>query len=439
MGLDGRWSRIVDTLRGIRYNPLGRGAALAIKICARFTAMTPKTPTLAVEGGAPVRTQPWPVWPMYDEREERALLDVLHSRRWGTRLGVHVRAFEDEFAAFQGARYGICVPNGTLALQVALQALGVGWGDEVITSPYTFIATASAALAVGARPVFVDVDANSLNIDPALIEAAITPRTRAIAPVHIGGRPADMDAVLAAAQRHGLHVLEDACQAWGAEWRGQRVGALGDLGTFSFQSSKNITAGEAGIVVTNDEGLADLCWSLHNVGRIRDGGWYQHERLGSNLRLPEWEGAILRVQLERLPEHMQRRDANAAYLGAALAGVPGLTPLPLDPRVTRNAWHLFMVRYDARYFGGRPRGDFIAALQAEGVTPCSAGYIPLYRAPAIQHALAALDGDYTPPHLPVVEALASEIVWLAQTVLLGDTEDMDSIVEAATKIQRVWG
>ncbi len=402
--------------------------------------MTLTTATrLAVDGGQPVRTAPWPAWPVYDEREERALLDVLHSRRWGTLLGDYVSAFEARFAAFQGARFGVAVPNGTLALQMALRALGVVEGDEVITSPYTFIATASAALALGARPVFVDVERDSLNIDPALIEAAITPRTRVIVPVHIGGRPADLDGVLAVARRHGLPVLEDACQAWGAEWRGQRVGAIGDLGTFSFQSSKNITAGEGGIVVTNDERLAELCWSIHNVGRVRGGGWYQHEVLGWNLRLPEWEAAILCQQLGRLPEHMATRDTNAAYLAEALAAVPGLTPLPDDPRVTRNAWHLFMVRYDAAAFGGHSRAEFLAALQAEGVTPCSAGYIPLYRAPAIQREMTRLAGSYTPPHLPVVEQAADEIVWLFQTVLLGSQADMDSLVAAAAKIQQAWG
>lgn len=392
------------------------------------------TTQLAIDGGTPLRTAPWPVWPRFDEREERALLEVLHSRRWGSLAGDKVTTFEQRFAEFQGARYGVCVPNGTLALQMALHALGIGPGDEVITSPYTFIATASAALALGARPVFVDIEPDSMNIDPTHIEAAITSRTRAIIPVHIGGRPTNMDGVCEVATRHDLPVLEDACQAWGAEWRGQRVGAIGALGTFSFQSSKNITSGEGGIVVTNDAKLAELCWSIHNVGRIRDGAWYQHEILGWNLRMPEWEGAILLAQLERLPEHMALRDDNAAYLSAALAQVPGLDPLPNDPRVTRNAWHLFMLRYDPGEFGGHSRDEFIRALQAEGVTPCSAGYVPLYRAPAIRKAL----GNAALPHLPVVEDVSQGIVWLFQTVLLGDHHDMDTIIDAALKIQRAW-
>ncbi len=228
--------------------------------------------------------------------------------------GDKVNTFAAKFAAYQGAQFGICVPNGTLAIQLGLKALGVGPGDEVITTPYTFIATPSAALMLGAKPVFVDIDPDTCNIDPAKIAGAITERTKAIIPVHIGGQPADMDGVLAVAREHGLRVLEDACQAWGAEWAGDRVGAIGDLGCFSFQAGKNINAGEGGIIVTNDPELAELCWSLHNVGRVRGGAWYQHEILGWNFRMTEWQGAVLLAQLERLPEQEPVREAGARYL-----------------------------------------------------------------------------------------------------------------------------
>src|SRR5690606_15581202 len=180
-------------------------------------------------------------------------------------------------------------------------------------------------------------------------EAAITERTKAIAPVHIGGHSADMDGVLRVAAAHGLRVLEDAAQAWGASWRGRRVGALGDLGTFSFQSSKNLTAGEGGIVLTNDAELAELCWSIHNVGRVRAGAWYQHERLGSNLRMTEGQAAVLLPQLARLPEQLAVRETDARYLAEGLAAVPGVAALDDDPRVT-HARHLFVIRYDATEF-----------------------------------------------------------------------------------------
>lgn len=397
---------------------------------------------LAIDGGSPVRTRPFPTWPVFDEREERALLEVLHSGHWWVGNGDKVATFERRFAEFQGARFGLCVPNGTLALELALRALGVGPGDEVITTPYTFIATASSAFTVGARPVFADIDPRSYNIDPARIEPAITGRTKAIVPVHLGGRPADLDAVLEIARRHHLYVLEDACQAWGAEWRGRRVGAIGDLGAFSFQASKNITAGEGGIVVTNDPELHELCWSLHNVGRTRTGAWYHHEIPGWNLRMAEWEGAILLAQLERLPEHMAIREANARYLAANLAEVAGITPLPDDPRVTQHARHLFIARYDAAAFGGHSRDEFVAALQAEGITPCGRGYIPLNRSPAIHRAMARMFGPDSPSGLsacPVAERAAEETVWLSQYTFLGDRSDVDSVGEAVRKIQRAWG
>lgn len=405
---------------------------------------------LALDGGSPVRTTPFPAWPIYDEREERNLMQTLRSGRWGIG-GAQVAAFEQRFAAFQAARFGVCTPTGTLALQMALEALGVGPGDEVITTPYTFIATASAAIQRGATPIFVDIDLDTYNLDPARIEAAITPATKAIVPVHLAGRPADMDAILAVARRHGLRVLEDACQAWGAEWRGRRVGALGDLGCFSFQSSKNISAGEGGIVVTNDETLAELCWSLHNVGRVRQGAWYQHEIIGGNLRMSEWQAAVLLAQLERLPEHTARRAANARYLTEALSAVAGVTPLPFDARITGHAHHLFITRYDETAFGGRSRAEFVRALVAEGIETASAGYTaPLNRNNAVRRAVAnitrqggrqrptAADGLPELESCPNAEWAAQHTIWLAQNTLLGDRADMDSIVAAIAKIQRAW-
>jgi dTDP-4-amino-4,6-dideoxygalactose transaminase len=405
---------------------------------------------LAIDGGTPTRTAPFPAWPIYDEREERNLLEVLRSGQWGIG-GPKVAQFAQRFAEFQGARFGVCVPNGTLALQMALNALGVGPGDEVITTPYTFIATASAAIQVGATPVFVDIDLETYNLDPARIEAAITPRTKAIVPVHLAGRPADMDAIMAVARRHGLRVLEDACQAWGAEWRGRKVGAIGDLGTFSFQSSKNVSAGEGGIVITNDEALGELCWSLHNVGRVRKGAWYQHEIIGGNLRMSEWQAAVLLAQLERLPEHAARRDANARYLSEALSEVAGVTPLPFDARATAHAHHLCICRYDPAAFGGHSRDEFVAALRAEGIETASVGYlVPLNRNNAIRRAASAAtrfggrewpladDGLPKLADCPHAEWAVDHTIWLQQNTLLGDRADMDSIVAAARKIQQAW-
>ncbi len=396
---------------------------------------------LAVEGGSPVRTTPFPAWPVADGREERLLLEVLHSGKWGELSGDKVTTFAARFAAYQGATFGTCVPNGTMALELGLRAIGVGPGDEVITTPYTFIATASAALLLGAKPIFVDIDPATCNIDPARIAAAVSSRTKAIIPVHLAGQPADMDGILHVAAEHGLRVLEDASQAWGAEWRGRRVGAIGDLGTFSFQAGKNITGGEGGIIVTNDPALSDLCWSLHNVGRVRGGEWYQHEILGWNFRMTEWVGAVLLAQLDRLPEQEPIREAGARYLDSALAEVTGLTPVTVDSRVTRHGRHLSMVRYDATAFGGRSRDEFLRAMVAEGITCVSTGYVPLTHSPAIHRAMTSLFGAGSVAAItacPEAERASRDVFWLNQTALLGGPEDQESITAAIRKIQTAW-
>jgi dTDP-4-amino-4,6-dideoxygalactose transaminase len=292
---------------------------------------------------------------------------------------------------------------------------------------------------MGARPVFVDIDPDTYNIDARQISAAITPKTRAIMPVHLAGRPADMDAILQIAREHNLAVLEDACQAWGAEWRGQRVGALGSLGAFSFQNGKNLTSGEGGAIVTNDTALYEQCWSLHNVGRTFSGEWYHHENLGLNLRMTEWQGAILLAQLERLEEHYPIRERNARYLNTELTRLGGLTPLPDDPRITRNAHHLLILRYDPQAFGQHPRSEFLTAMDAEGISLLSPGYVNLHHTPAIRKAMQDGFGvDSTQIILPCTEQATRETVWIAQNALLGSQQDMQDILAAVEKIQRAW-
>ncbi len=399
---------------------------------------------LAIDGGNPVCTGGWPQWPVWDQTEEAALLETLHSGQWWSVGGRQVAQFESRFAALQGARHCTAVTNGTAALEVVLRAAGIGCGDEVIIPPYTFMATASSVLAVGAKPVFVDVEPRSLNIDPLLIDSAVTARTRAIIPVHIGGCPADMDGVLDVARRHGLLVLEDAAQAVCASWKGQPVGAIGDAGTFSFQASKNLNSGEGGAIVCNDETLADLIWSVHNCGRPRGGRWYEHRVPGGNFRMTEFQAAILLAQMTRLEDQATVRECNAALLSDQLRGIPGITPPRMDPRVTRNAWHLYILRYDSEAFGGRSRDAFLAALEAEGVT-CGAGYVPLYKE-ALFTEQAAMRGlcqahDSSPqPYCPVTEkACRDEVVWLFQHMLLAEPERVMRIAEAIHRIQRHWG
>jgi dTDP-4-amino-4,6-dideoxygalactose transaminase len=332
------------------------------------------------------------------------------------------------------------VCNGTASLQIALKACGVKAGDQVIIPAYTFIATASAVLMVNAVPVFVDIEPETYNIDPEQIEAAITPTTRAIMPVHIAGQPANLDAILGVARRHHLPVIEDAAQAHGAEWRGRRVGAIGAIGSFSFQSSKNMTAGEGGMLVTDEKALIDVCFSYQNCGRVREGAWYEHRVLGSNLRLGAFQAALLLAQFATIEEDMQCRDRNAHYLDERLREIPGIQPLRVHPNVSRHAHHLYIIRYDAEAFDGLPRARFIDALRAEGI-PCHQGYTPLYR-----EQLFALDPrqypwiegiNYREMYLPVTEhAAKEEAVWMTQPLLLGTEKDMEDIVKAVAKIQR---
>jgi len=388
---------------------------------------------------------------MWDERDERALLDVLRSGRWGSHSGGgKVHAFAEWFAAYQDAQHGVAVTNGTAALEVALRAVGVEPLDEVIIPPYTFVATATAVLALGAIPVFCDIREDTFLIDADDAARKLTPRTEAIIAVHIAGQPADMDGVLALAKQHNLKVVEDAAQAHGAAWRGRKVGALGDAGTFSFQSSKNLNSGEGGIVLTNNRQVAERAWSFSNVGRLPQGAWYQHELMGWNMRLTEFQGALLLAGLERLPEQYERRERNALYLDEHLGEVPGITPQARDERVTGHAHHLYLLRYDKSQMGGREREWFLKALHAEGI-PISAGYTTsLYRMNAVINErrkwaeLARAAGrEVTCPGSPEEEALpvtervcGGEGAWMGQTVLLAEQSDMADIVEAAAKVQR---
>lgn len=397
---------------------------------------------LAVKGGRPVRdveARPWPVWPVWDECELDALRNVLQSGTWGSAAAsTHVPAFAEEFAAYQEARYGVCTTNGTAALEVVLRAIGLRMGDEVIVPPYTFVATATAVIMANGVPVFADIDAETYNLDPRAVEAAIGPRTRGIIAVHIAGCPADLDALGEVARRNDLFLVEDCAQAHGAEWKGRKVGAIGDIGTFSFQSSKNLTAGEGGVMVTDREDLRNRCWSIVNVGRVPHGAFYEHHTLASNYRMTEFQAALLRVGLTRLDEQTRRREENARFLSGELARIPGIRPMKRDERVTMHGNHIYMFRFDGEHFGGMERSAFIEAFSAEGIA-CYEGYVPLYQNPLFRNAdnFPGREVDYSGVHCPVAERVcATEAVWLEQRLLLGGREDMRDIVEAVAKIHR---
>lgn len=393
--------------------------------------------SLAILGGTPVRTYPFPAWPRMSETMKSKIMDTLENDRWG--VGSQTTAeFEEKFAAFQDAKYCVAISSGTAALWVALKAAGVQAGDEVIVPGYTFIATASSVLMANAVPVFVDIDPQTFNIDPDQIESAITDKTRVIMPVHVGGNPCDMERILDLANRHGIPVVEDAAQAHGAEWDHTKVGALGMGGTFSFQSSKNLASGEGGAVVSNDFDYIERCFSYHNCGRVRDGQWYEHHRLGGNFRMPALASAMLLAQLEDMEQTMALRDRNRARLDALIEALPGMEPVIPYPKATRNSQHIILARYQQDALHEIPRDTFFKAMQAEGVFTYP-GYTPLYR-----ERLFTVDSreypwlsdySYDDIHLPMTEKIADEeSVWLKQNHLLGTEQDIQDIEDAFTKV-----
>jgi perosamine synthetase len=410
---------------------------------ARPAASTDKP---AILGGRPIRTAPFPSWPVIADNEERAWMRVLRNGKWNRLDGNFARQFEETWAATLGAKHCLATANGTSALFISLNALGIGPGDEVIVPPYTFVATVNTVLLQHALPVFVDTDPETSQIDARKIEAAITARTRCILPVHLGGSPVDLDAILEIGRKHGLPVLEDACQAHLAEWRSRKVSTLGALGCFSFQASKNLNSGEGGAILTNDTDLYQTCQSFHNNGRGDTGSGFGYVRNGANLRMTEFQAVLLLEQLKRVEEQSRTREQNAAYLTKQLAEIPGIVPARMYAGATRNAYHLYMFRYDKARFANLPRARFLAALHAEGI-PCSGGYTPLNKEPFLKHTFDSRAYRAIYPaqqlvewternHCPANDKLCEEAVWFTQTMLLGPRDDMDQIAEAVRKIQR---
>jgi dTDP-4-amino-4,6-dideoxygalactose transaminase len=367
-----------------------------------------------------------PNWPVWDERELQLLREVLESGRWG---GYHefVDRLEQQFAAFQHCAHGVAAMNGTMTLEMALIAAGVGPGDEVIVPAISFISTATAVSRVGAAPVFVDIEPLSFNMDPEAAAAAVGPRTRAMLVVHFGGIMADMDRLLELAGSGGLILIEDAAHAHGSEWRGRRAGSLGLAGSFSFQNSKVMTAGEGGMITSNDAEFAALARSLVDQGRAPGGGWFHHYRLGTNARLTGWQAAVLLAQLERLPSQICTRARNAALLRAELAHVPGITWQAVPPHANVNSWYLMLGRVDPRELG-LTRDEFHARLIAAGV-PCTPFYPhPLYGNPVYRTAACRVEP------CPTAESCIADAFWLPHRVLIGTEEQTRGIAAAIVQV-----
>jgi len=410
-------------------------------------------PNLAVNGGTPVRVKPFHPWPFSDEHELRQVTEVLQSGRWfsgmrGADPGSKSEELQRKFAAYHEVRHGITCANGTVALEIALRAAGIGAGDEVIVPALTFIATLSAVLQVNAIPVVVDTLYENHCIDPSAIEAAVTDRTRAIIPVHFGGFACAMDRIMEIAARHNLVVIEDAAHAHGAITKGRKIGGLGHLATFSFQESKTMTAGEGGIITTNDSELAERCVMFRSCGRKEGESWYVHYAMPVNYRLSELQSAVLLAQLARLDAQLESKNQKAAFLNQELLRVPGLRPVPGDGLTDRNGLYLYLLRYDSTEFNGLPRDRFVKALNAEGI-PCHIGYPwPLTHNPMFQDIPQGAKGcPFTCPYygkevsiantpLPVSEQICRETVVIPHQVLLSDEVELLDIVCAVRKIHQ---
>ncbi len=396
---------------------------------------------LAIEGGVPVRQTPFPPWPRYETDEIEAASTVLSSGKVNYWTGEECRKFEGEFAEYCGMPYAIALMNGTVALELALYALGIGPGDEVITSPRTFIASASCIVARGARPVLADVDPVSQNITASSIEAVLSPRTRAIIVVHLAGWSCEMNPILDLVQAQGLKLIEDCAQAHGATYKGRPVGSFGDAAAFSFCQDKIIsTGGEGGMLLLRDKAAWKRAWSYKDHGKDWDavhcrdhplGFRWLHTSFGTNWRMTEIQAVIGRRQLPKLPTWLAIRQRNAMILESAIADVPGLriTPVPTHIGHARYRYYVFV---KPEYLNpGWTRDRIIEAINAEGV-PCFVGSCgEIYREKAF------MDAGLAPPQpLPMAHALAETSLAFPVHPTLSDA-DMRDIVTAIRKIMQV--
>ncbi len=404
-------------------------------------------------GGEPVRTKPFPSYPRITDGEVQAVVEVLRSGVLSSRRGTKTREFEEEFAKYVGVSHAVATSSGTTALQLALAAVGVGPGDEVIVPAYTFTSSATAVLMQNAIPVFADVDPLTYNLSAEDLERRVTPRTKAVVVVHLFGLPADMDPIMEMAEEHGLYVIEDCAQAHGARYKGRRVGSIGHLGAFSFYESKNMMTGEGGMVTTDDDELAERVRMLRDHCEIRgleeymrrpDRRWPLVNMLGYNYRMTELQAAIGLVQLRKLDAMNERRRRLARLMSEGLRRVAGVSP----PHVPEYAYHVYHV-YCCRYSEGEvgvPRDLFVEALRAEGV-PASPGYTrPLYANPLYRERLARTRGcpftcpfyegavSYEDGTCPVAEELCyGGALWLPIHSEMSEEDAMD-VVAAVEKV-----
>ena len=415
-------------------------------------------PELALLGGKPVRTIPYPSWPQGGAEESLWLEKVIKSHRWFAGLqGDEPEAlgtlFGERFAKLHEVRFALPVSNGSVAIEIALRTLGIKPGDEVIVPAYTFISTATSVLMVGAIPIFADMEPSSYCMDPKNVARRITPRTRAIIPVHLGGHMTDMPSLMEIANKEGVPVIEDCAQAIDSGLEGKKAGKWGALGTFSFQSNKTITSGEGGLITANDPTLAERVVALRAFGRFRTGKGVRSSDLtcqyvSSNCRLSEFQSAVLLAQLEKFPAQDARRQASAYRLTKGLRDIPGIIHVLKQGMRMKHGYYYYLVRYDPACFANAQPERLCEALNAEGIPFVPGDRKALYRHPVFQPE--NLSGVLSPealahyrkvakidiPDCPETEKACSCTLLLRHQVLLGDDKDMDDIIEALWKVQK---
>jgi perosamine synthetase len=411
-----------------------------------FKVLAKNAGKLAIQGGEPVRkAKNWPAWPYCDDKMVDAMAKTTRSGIWCRIQSPNgaVPTFEAEWAKITGTKFCVATGSGTQALHTCVEAMGIGPGDEVITSPYTDPGTTASILASRALPVLADLDTESYQLDPADVERKINENTRALMPVHMMGQPAHLERIVALAKKHNLMVIEDACQAHLAEYQGKKVGAIGNVGCFSFQTSKTIACGEGGAIIGDDEELMDKCYTVHNHGTNRRGRTVVS---GPKYRMNEFQAALLLAQLEGAKERFERRNANAAHLSSRLKGFPGLVPQKLYDGTTKGSFYLYAMSYHQDAFDGVDRARFLKALNAEGIGLSPYIERGLHREPWVESLLKSKSYQkmYSTQRLqeyreqvqcPKCDRVCQEMamIW-ASGPLLGTQEDMDEIVDAVFKV-----
>jgi perosamine synthetase len=424
----------------------GSAAAVASRTAPLHAYTTGKAGKLAILGGEPVRkNRAWPTWPYVDDKVVDAIVKTTKSGIWcriQSATGT-VPTFEAAYAKLMGSKFCIATGSGTQALHTCVEALGIGAGDEVITSPYTDPGTIAAILAARALPVLADLDTESFQLDPADVERRITENTRALMPVHMMGQPCHLERILEIARKHNLAVIEDACQAHLSEYQGKKLGTIAALGCFSFQTSKTIACGEGGAIIGDDEALMDKCYTVHNHGTSRRG---MTEVIGPKYRMNEFEAAVLLGQLAGVQERYQRRNENAAYLTARLKGCPGVVPQKLYPGTASGSFYLYAMSYHKEHFNNVDRGRFLKAMAAEGIALSPYIERGLHLEPWVDHIIQSkvyrktfserrLKEYRAAMDCPKCDQVCREMamIW-ASGPLLGTQEDMDDIANAILKV-----